>query len=190
MPEARERRNWPQVGPRRCSGPIPALRRIVAIEAADKAHTEPEELALDPPVPHPGVIPGQAKRELPGLGIDHRSRRPSVPHGPLAGDELAVPAKERLGPDQERPSRLPQEHPARRREERLVGCDVARPLHLPPKDGELVAEHPDLQLGLSRRAFARAEQAEDAAQEHIEERSEHGATLCQIRPCEAHVWRA
>jgi hypothetical protein len=58
------------------------------------------------------------------------SRRPVWP-GPLPSHQLPVPPEERLGADQERAPRFPPEHPARRCEERLVGCAVDRPLHLP-----------------------------------------------------------
>jgi hypothetical protein len=45
-----------------------------------------------------------------------------------------------------------------------------------------VAEHCDLELRLGRHALVRSEQAEDAAQEEIEERTNHGAALSQIEP--------
>ena len=78
--------------------------------------------------------------------------------------------------------RLPPEHPARRCEERLVGCAVDRALHLPAEDGDLVAEHCDLEFRLGRHPLVRPEQSEHAAQEEIQERTNHGAALSQIGP--------
>jgi hypothetical protein len=70
--------------------------------------------------------------------------------GPLPGDELPVPPEERLGPDQERPPLFPPKHPARGGEERPVGRTVDRPRDLSTEDGDLVAEHRDLEVRLSR----------------------------------------
>jgi hypothetical protein len=43
-----------------------------------------------------------------------------------------------------------------------------------------VTEDDDLQIGLSHRALARSEQAEETAQQKVEERSDHGDGLSQM----------
>jgi len=93
-----------------------------------------------------------------------------------------VPSEEGLGPDQERAPRLPPKEPARGGKERLVGCAVDRSLHLPAQDCDLVSQHGDLDLRLGRCPIVGMDQAEDAAQEKIEERADHGAALSQTGP--------
>jgi hypothetical protein len=102
--------------------------------------------------------------------------------GPLPGDELPVPTRERLWADQERTPRLQPKRPTRGREERLVGCSVDPPLHLPAEDHDLVSEDGDLELRLGRCALIRPEHAEDSARQEIKERADHGAALSQIEP--------
>ena len=46
----------------------------------------------------------------------------------------------------------------------------------------MVAQDNDLKIGLGRCTLVRPEQAEDAAEEKIEERADHGAALSQIGP--------
>jgi len=43
-----------------------------------------------------------------------------------------------------------------------------------------VTEDDDLQIGLSHRALARSEQAEETAQQKVEERSDHDGGLSQM----------
>jgi hypothetical protein len=74
---------------------------------------------------------------------------------------------------------LARKGPTRCREEGLVGGPVDRTLDLPAEDAQLVAQDRDLKLRLSPRALGRPEQADDAAQEEIQERLEHGAALLQ-----------
>lgn len=139
-----------------------------------------EELALDPIVAPPRVLPGQAQDQVPGLRIDRRSAGPPVWSGPLACHKLPVPSKERLRPDQERAPHPSGQEPARRGKERPVRPAVHGWLHLTAQDGQLVPKDDDLQIGLSHRALARAEQAEEATQQKVEERPNHGGGLSQM----------
>jgi len=100
--------------------------------------------------------------------------------GPLPGYEPTVPADEGLRPDQERAPGLPPKNPARRGEERLVGCAVDWALHLPAQDGDLVSQHDVLEFRLSRSALVRPEQSEDAAKKEVEEGPDHGAAFVPI----------
>jgi hypothetical protein len=71
---------------------------------------------------------------------------------------------------------------AGRSEERSVRGPVQRSLHLSTEDGQLVAQDSDLKIGLGRCTLVRPKQAEDAAQEKIKKRADHGAALSQIGP--------
>ena len=69
------------------------------------------ELALDPAVAPPWVLPGDAKDQLVKLadGNCWLAARPSPVGRPLPADQLAMPPKQRLGAGQERsPCRLGQ----------------------------------------------------------------------------------
>jgi len=109
--------------------------------------------------------------------------------GPLPSHQLPVPPKEGLRPDQERTPGLSPKQPARGGEERPVGCAEDRALHMPAEDRELVAEHRDLDLRLGPNAIVRPKQAKDAAQDEVEDGSDHGAALSQIRWCRARIGR-
>jgi hypothetical protein len=100
--------------------------------------------------------------------------------GPLPSHQLPMPAKEGLRSDEERAPRLSPKGPARSGEERLVGCAVDRALHLAAEDCDLVTQHGDLKLRLGRDALVGPEQAEDTAQEEVEDGPDHGAALSQI----------
>jgi hypothetical protein len=93
-----------------------------------------------------------------------------------------VPSHKRFRTDQERSPRLSLKHPARCGQERLVGWAIDRPLDLTAQDADLVTQDGVLELRLSGDAPVRLEQAEDAAQEEIEERADQGAALSQIEP--------
>ncbi len=83
-----------------------------------------EELSLDPLVPPPRVLSGEAKDQTPGPRIGGRSAAAPVRLRPLPGHEPPVPPKERLRANEERAPRLSGKEPARCREERLVGASI------------------------------------------------------------------
>ncbi len=74
---------------------------------------ELEELALDPEVAPPCVLPGHPKDQLPNLGIDGRASWPATVR-PFPAQELPTPAVERVGNDREGRPPLPGEEPAGR----------------------------------------------------------------------------
>ncbi len=74
---------------------------------------ELEELALDPEVAPPCVLPGHPKDQLPNLGIDGRASWPATVR-PFPAQELPTPPVERVGNDREGRPPLPGEEPAGR----------------------------------------------------------------------------
>jgi len=93
---------------------MPAERRIVAIDVADRRTPSPSSSPWIPAVAPPGVLPPQAEDQAPGVGVNRGPTGPSVRLRPLPGNQLSVPPEERVGPDHERAPRLPWEQPARR----------------------------------------------------------------------------
>src|SRR5262249_22939779 len=83
--------------PRRRGDPAPPE------EAADGRGGAPvpefEQLASEPPAAPPEVLAGQSRDQLAPIGRQRRPPTAATPTegGPLAPDELAVPAEERLG---------------------------------------------------------------------------------------------
>ena len=57
--------------------------------------------ALDADAPPPRVLPAEAEDQLADLGVDRRSARTTATKSPFPPHELPVPAKQRLGRDQE-----------------------------------------------------------------------------------------
>ena len=110
--------------------------------------TELAELALDPHAPPPRVLPPKTEDEVRDLTIQWRPARASSPVGPLTSNELAVPAKQRLGRDHERGRSVAAKGPARRREERPVPVAKLRAPDRPAEDLHLVAENGVLELEL------------------------------------------
>jgi hypothetical protein len=63
-----------------------------------------EELATDPPIAPAGVLLRQPQDQVAAGGRERAPPRPaaSAEHGPLATDQLAVPAQKRRRSDRER----------------------------------------------------------------------------------------
>jgi hypothetical protein len=98
------RSGWARSG----AGGRPWRRRTVRMVSLGAAHAELEQFALDPAVAPAGVLAGQAEDQLPALGDQTGASAPGPAgaHRPLAPDEIAMPAQERLRADQEREPRL------------------------------------------------------------------------------------
>src|ERR687891_2490342 len=100
IPSAWDRRNSDQLGPTFLgAGPSPSRRssRLIVLAA----------LPLDPHVAPPRVLLRHADHELAYLRIDGRSSRSLCLVGPLATEELAMPAEQGGGRDDEaRPALL------------------------------------------------------------------------------------
>jgi hypothetical protein len=107
---------------------------------------ELEELALDPQVSPPWVLPAHPQDQLAKGCIDGRTSRPAAPPRSPPAFKLAAPSLQRVGDDSEGRPPLPGKEPAHRGEEGPVGGAVAGTLRSPGEHPELMAEHGDLQL--------------------------------------------
>jgi hypothetical protein len=96
--------------------------------------------------PQCGVLHSEMYDQLEERVLDRRPAGPPVRVGPPAGDELPVPAKQRLRLEREdRPSRS-RERAAQRRQQRTIRSCQSRSRTLSAEDRQLVAEDKDLQL--------------------------------------------
>ena len=91
----------------------------------------------------------------------------------LARHESFVPAKQRLGANEERVPAVSRQDPACCGQERAVPARIHGALHLAAKDRYLVAKHEILKLDLPGGAIPGGKDAEQSTKHHVEERGEH-----------------
>ena len=104
------------------------------------------ELADDAEVAPPGVLPGQAQDQLDGLVGKGRTTWSTMGVGPAPANKRAVPAEDRLWPDEERTPVLARYETSEEGNEGTVGPGEAGTSDLAVKHGELVAQYEDLRL--------------------------------------------
>jgi hypothetical protein len=98
------------------------LEQHLAHRGCRNRDAETFELADDPLVSPVRVLPGESQDQLAERARERRSPRQPVRVCPPAGDELAVPAKQRLRLEREgRPGR-PRKRAAQRRQQRPIPC--------------------------------------------------------------------
>jgi hypothetical protein len=100
---------------------------------------KPEQLTLDPLVAPAGILGGKADDQLLQVLVERRTPTSAMRVGPHAGDQAAVPAQQRLGPDQEAGPPGPWQHAAERREQGAVGGFEPWAWNLAAQHGQLVA---------------------------------------------------
>jgi hypothetical protein len=104
------------------------------------------EFPLDPLVAPARVLPGQADDQLLHVIVQRWSSGLMVRVRPGAGDQAAVPAQQRLRPDEEAGPAAPGQDAADRGEQRPVGGLELGPRRLAAQHRELVAQDEDFQL--------------------------------------------
>src|SRR6266540_4463808 len=160
----------------------PLWRRLDSCLEQHLAHgsrrnRDPETLKLadDPFVSPVRVLPSETKDQLAERALERRSPGPPVRVCPATGDELAMPAKQRLRLEREaRPRRLV-ERAAQRREQRAIRSCQLRPRALSAEDRQLVAENENLQLLRATWASQQPHQREQVPDSEIRERPEQSA---------------
>jgi hypothetical protein len=105
-----------------------------------------DELAFDPQVAPPGVLPSHAEDQLAQFGIDGRTARTAARLRSRPALELPAPALQRVGDNREGGPPLLREATAHGGEEGPVGDAVAGPLPPTGEEPQLMAQHGDLQL--------------------------------------------
>src|SRR6266508_1130677 len=94
---------------------------------------------------------------------------------PTAGDQVAVPAQERVRPHGEaRPGR-PWQRAAQRRQQRPISSGQLWRCSLPPQNRQLVAEDEDLQLLRATRPSEQPNEREQVPHDEIDEGPDHAA---------------
>jgi hypothetical protein len=136
-------------------------------------NTKAQQLALDALVTPVGVLPGQPDDQLLDVLVKRWPAGLAVRVGPDAGDQSAVPARWRLGLDEEAGPAGSRERAADGGKEGSVGWLEPRPWNLAAQHGQLVMEHHNLQVLGSIAAGEQDEQLEGAAQREVDEFRKH-----------------
>src|SRR5262249_51785946 len=97
---------------------------------------EPVDLACDPLVAPPRILPGAPKHQDTDRSMEGRTPGATAV-GPAAGDKSPMPAQQRRRRDHERPPPRPWQQSARRGQERSVGRGELRTFYLAPQHREL-----------------------------------------------------
>jgi hypothetical protein len=128
------------------------------------------ELAVDPSVAPAWVLPRQFQYEHGSPFRDDWAPRRSMWIGPTLGNQVAVPAQQGRGLDEEAPETPAGEQPCQPRQDSSIGWLQRRSLDLASEDCHLVTEYDDLDREICVSATEEPEQLEDAAESPIEER--------------------
>jgi hypothetical protein len=143
--------NSKKLRPRRSGASRRRTEAMLSQQRPDRGGTDPDaELAQLPTDPHaapPGILPGHLQDERCGLRVDRRPAGSAfLAVGPLALDQCAVPAQQRLGRDEQRCPPLSGEHPAGGSEQDPVGCGELGATGLAAQHPKLMPQDEDLQV--------------------------------------------
>ena len=145
---------------------------------------EADEFAVDAPVAPGRVLGGEAHDQ--SAELDRRLvvvRVARVGLGPVAGDASAVPAQQRVGCDDPAVAAWAGERGGDRAEQGPVVVVERGSVDLAAEDGELVAQHDDLEvLGAARTDSETGERSDEAVEDARHDRSASAAFRPGQRP--------
>lgn len=173
-----------ELAPRRTR---PPRCRIEARALEDVAHrawrhtdTSPGEFAADPLIAPRRVLAGQAQDRstnvLPGGWAAWTF--PGV--GPLAGNQVAVPAQQRRWRHEENAPRPARQQPRERRQQHPVPVAQIGPVHPASQHGDLMPEHEDLNLLGPITARKQDQELKDTAEDEVWDRPGHEQRGCPL----------
>jgi hypothetical protein len=161
----------------RCgAGCTPASSKHLARRGRRHEDAEAFELADDPLVFPVWVLPSESQGQLAEGARERRSPRRPVRVGPAAGDELAVPAQQRLRLEREDCPGGSGQRAAQRRKQCTIRRCQPWPRGLPTENRQLMAKDKDLQLLRPTRPPQQPHEREQVPDDEIYKRPEQ-ATL-------------
>jgi hypothetical protein len=173
---AQERPPGAACTPRRRVEPVAAQRR--ADRGRRDPYAEAQQLALDALVAPDGVLLGQPDDQALDVLVQWWPAGLAVRGGPGVGDQPPMPAQQRLGLDEEARPAGSRQDAADRSEQRPVGGLQPGSWGLAAEDGELVAQHQDLEVLGSVTAGEQHEQLDGATQRQVGKSRQHKSDLC------------
>jgi hypothetical protein len=141
--------------------------------ACSRRDLETRELAVDPPVTPGRVLTRAPKHELAVRGTGTRSAGRRAPVRPTARQKLAVPAADRLRPNEQAPPAIARKGPAQSAEHDSVGDRATRPGDLAAEHRQLVAQHQDLDRLPVVRSATQNEQLHEPPERPVDEGGDH-----------------
>jgi len=148
--------------------------------AASKRNTEPDQLALDPPVSPAGVLARQTQDQLAHDVRRRRTTRTTTRIRPAARHQLAMPPQQPRRRHQKRRPRTPRQRRTERRQRSPISRLKPRAPDLPLQHPQLVAQHQDLDLLLTLRAQPQHKQLQQSPQHPIEKRQHHAPRMTHL----------
>src|SRR5712691_9019861 len=136
------------------------------------ADAEALEFADNPFVSPVRVLPGESQDQLAERALERRSPGPPARVGPAAGDQLPMPAQQRLRLDRKHCPGRPGQRATQRRQQRSIGLRQLRPRVPPAQDRQLVAENQDFQFLRATRPRQQPHQREQVPDDEIRKRPE------------------
>ena len=137
---------------------------------------------MDPPVAPDGVLLGESEDEGDGARGDRWPARAAMRVGPPPADEIPVPAKQRVGLDEEVSASVPGEQPCQPGEQCPVRRTQRWPVDLATQHRHLVAQHDHLDRQFVSAPTCEPDQLGNADEQEVEERQGHGAILVADAP--------
>ena len=126
-------------------------------------------MPFSPPTSPAGVLPSQLDDQGDDLGVEGGSTRSSPGTGPVPSHQAAVPAQQRLGPDEEDRPAPAGEEPGGSRQKDTVCFGQLRTGHLAAQDGEFVAQDHDLEVFAAVGPEPQGRKGEDTSRQDVED---------------------
>jgi hypothetical protein len=131
---------------------------------------ETDEFAVDAPITPSPVLGREAQDQRAQRVVDAGPSRRPVCRRPVPGDEVTMPAHQRVGRDEEHRPTLPIQNTAQPGEQHPIARLEARPWDLMLEDLELFAQHEDLDVFGPIPTAPQHEQRHDAAEQFVHNR--------------------
>jgi hypothetical protein len=128
---------------------------------------------VDPPIAPGRILIRQTKDQRDRASRKARSSRPSVSVGPLLSHQIPMPTQQRLELDKEPSSASSRQKPAQSSGYCSIRWLQGRTRHLSAQDGDLVAEHDDLDRQLLLASTGQADQLEETDEGQVAEGERH-----------------
>ena len=132
-----------------------------------------DQLSLDPPIAPGGVFSCQTKDQRDRVRWNRRSSTPSVRVGPFPSHQFSMPAQQGLRLDKNSSPASNRQKPAQTCEHCSIRWLQCRTRHLSAQDGDLVAEHDDLDGQVLLLTTRETDQLKNAEEGNEEERECH-----------------
>jgi hypothetical protein len=157
------------------------LLEDVAHRAWRHTDTSPSEFAANPLIAPRRVLTGQAQDRITNVLPGGWAAWTFPRVGPLAGNQIAVPAQQRRRRHEEDAPRPARQQPRERSQQHPVPIAQIGPVHPAAQHGDLMPGREDLDLLGPVTAPEQDQELKDTAQDQVQDRPEHEQRGCPLR---------